>query len=121
MRFVIYDDDTMEPVTVVSVPWFGEKDIEQLGRRLLLSAPPPQELVAFNPEQPKAPFRERIVELRFEQFVRHGRLSWMCFTREAELAMLLDPDWLSGQRRHINEIKDGERALIAMLARALSS
>jgi hypothetical protein len=121
MRLVIYDDDTMEPITVVSVPWFGEKDIERLGRRLRLSTPPPQELVAFDPGPPEAPFRAPIVELRFEQFVRHGRPSWMCFTREAELAMLLDPDWLPGQRRRINEIKDSERTLIAMLARALSS
>lgn len=117
MRFVIYDDETMEPITVVDLPGIGERDIERLGRRILL--PPRPEIKIGEP--PSSDFRRmEIVEIRFEQFQRRGARTWMAFTREAELAMLLDPAWLPGQRPAIARMQDENSGLMRLLTLALS-
>jgi hypothetical protein len=125
MRFVIYDDETLEPITVLNLP-FTDRDIDQKmrerGRRWRVPVPP--ELpVTWQPVEVSPQYEEaRIVDLEFEPFVRNSRRngeqrSWMCFTRAAELAMLLKPDWLPGQRSAVNYLQDQNDRLTRMLMR----
>jgi hypothetical protein len=119
MRFVIYDDETVEPITVVDLPGFGERDIERLGCRILLSPQPDFSLSRAEPSSDFMPLK--VVEVRFEQFQRRGVLAWMAFTRETELAMLLDPSWLPGQRPAIARMRDENDGLMRLLMLALSN
>lgn len=120
MRFVIFDDETMEPITVVNLPGVAERDIcERLGRRIRLT--PKLEAWTVTAGHPPPPVsRPRYVECWFEQFVRKGKTTIMCFTSQAGLALLLKPDFLPGQRGAVSHLEEGNRRLAAMLLAAIS-
>jgi len=64
------------------------------------------------------------LDLEFEPLrrqTRDGRRqeSIICFTKAAELAMLLNPDWLPGQRSAVNYLQDQNDRLTSMLMRVL--
>lgn len=121
MRFVIFDDDTSEPITVINLPGIGERDIwERMGGRVLLAIPPRLGVAIKAASEPPSALRMETVELRFERFVRRDQTSLMCFTREAELAMLLDPDFLPGQRKVVRELQTQNDRLSALLLRAIT-
>lgn len=70
-----------------------------------------------------APYRKSTsdyVELRFERFMRRGQVSLMCFTREAELAMLLAPDFLPGQRATVQDLQAQNDRLSKVLMKAIA-
>lgn len=120
MRFVVYDDESMEPITVLNLRGFTERDIERHGRRYRVPAPAP--FPSFQ-EPPNACVEMQVVDLEFEPIVRqrHGRerqYSWLCFTKATELAMLLNPDWLPGQRPAVEYLQSQNDALVGMLMRA---
>lgn len=118
MRFVIYDDESMEPVTVVNLPGVAERDIfGRMNGRIRLS--PMQPVALVSSESPREPTKQRVVELWFEKFSRKGQISIMCFTNEAALAMLLRPDFLPGQQRAVDELRDDRRSLEKLLMAAL--
>ena len=124
MRFVIYDDATLEPITVVNIPGFTDRDIQDHGCRYRLAVPP-----VGPPSQvdPRMPWEEimRIVDLKFEPIMRANPMTrtvqrgWMCFTKQDELALLLMPDWLPGQRLTIDEIQKQNDGLTSMLMQLL--
>ncbi len=125
MRFVIYDDESLEPITVLNLP-FTDHDMDQRmrerGQRWLVPLPAPMPLTFRELDGPLSCEPMRVVELEFERFVRnsarHGeQRSWFCFTRAADLAMLLKPDWLPGQRGAVNYLMEQNDALTRMLMR----
>lgn len=118
MRFVIYDDETMEAITVINIRGLAERDIERHNRRYLLGVPEP--CPPFRIREEDALRSPRFIAIWFEQFVRHGQVSWMCFTRAPDLAMLLTPDWLPGQRPAVEQLQDHVGELTDMVLRALS-
>ena len=68
----------------------------------------------------------RYVDLKFEQISRvtltHGeQLTWLCLTRATELAMLLTPDWLPGQRPAIQQLQEENGRLAELIASSLTS
>jgi hypothetical protein len=120
MRFVVYDDESLEPITVLNLP-LTERDA--LRRRvwrvpippvLTITTKPPEDIAAYDPIP--------VVELEFEPLVRNGRRgeqrSVICFTRAADLAMLLNPAWLPGQRGAVDYLQDQNDHLTRMLMRA---
>lgn len=123
MRFVIYDDESLEAITVVSLP-LTDRDIAKGGRRWRVALPPELPLrVSGEPIEPTADLDLRVVEMEFEPIVRnslrHGeQRSWLCFTRATELAMLMNPAWLPGQRRAVDYLQDQNDALTRLLMRA---
>ena len=127
MRFVVYDDDTMEPITVLNLKGFGEKDIERNGRRWRVAAPMPMPIMAehWDLDVKCSLASISIVELFFEPFVRtrkfcgEKQFSWMCFTKATALAMLLNPDWLSGQRSAVEYLQKQNDWLTNMLMKVL--
>lgn len=119
MRVVIYDDEDLEPITVVNLSGFGIKDIERLDYRLMLHVPTPiggmrevQQHERYTPP--------KVVMIWFERFIRRNKQHLMAFTNAAELAMLLDPAWLPGQRPAIERLENENRTLTRILSAALS-
>lgn len=120
MRFVIYDDESLEPITVLNLP-ITERDA--LERRLWrVAVPMPLEFtpVGFTPNQP---IKTPIVEIEFVPFVRRSsrngeQRSIFAVTRATELAMLLNPAWLPGQRSAVDYLQKQNDQLTTMLMRA---
>ena len=119
MRFVIYDDETMEPITVISLRGVGDRDIERLNRQLLVPIPPAEAFDISDVREIPQPSLNHVV-LRFEQFFRHNQSHWMCFTDAPALAMLLHPDWLPGQRSAVQALEDQNSRLTDFISRALT-
>lgn len=115
MRIVIYDDEDMEPITVVNLRGVAERDIYALDMRLRLAIPAP----------PPAPSEEvsfitmRVVDVTFERFLRRGKVHLMAFTKTADLAMLLKPDWLPGQRPTVEALWRENDKLTDLFMKAL--
>lgn len=120
MRMVIFDDEDMEPITVVNLRGLTDRAIEDKHRVILLACPLPPMLVASAEWTQPAFHPIKTVEIRFEQFVRKGMMHWFAFTRQADLAMLLTPDWLPGQRAAVQEIERQRDRLVAFIMGAMS-
>lgn len=123
MRVVVYSDEDLEPITVLRLP-ITERDIESRGR--VWRVPVPEQFtISVQPLSKEEMMRPvRVVELWFERFVRdrhgHKQETWMCFTKADDLAMLLNPDWLPGQRSAVNYLQDQNDSLVRMLMRVMS-
>jgi len=113
MRFVIYDDESMEAITVVSLPITERDAIERGHWRVAVPTPFNATFEPFEPSTAYEPMR--VVDLWFERFVRKGQVSVMCFTKAADLAMLLEPAWLPGQRPAVAVIEDQRDSLVRLL------
>lgn len=124
MRFVIHDDATLEPITVVNIRGFTDRDVEAHGCHYRLVVPPD---VGPYHISDKMPLLEamKIVDLKFERLVRvriengETQSTWMCFTKQEELALMLVPDWLPGQRGAVEQIQRHNERLSELLLRLL--
>lgn len=122
MRVVIYDDESLEPITVLNLPL---TDRDMLERRVWrVPVPTPMPLPTRGPidEGMTSPIKALIVDIEFEPFQRNSRRHGMqrsvfAFTRAADLAMLLNPAWLHGQQSAIRYLEDQNDALTRMLIR----
>jgi hypothetical protein len=126
MRFVIYDDESLEPITVLNLPLtYSDIDrrIEERGRRWRVAVPPPRAPMVLTFDEYPANEKMLVVDLEFEPFVRNSRRhgeqrSWFCYTRATDLAMLLNRAWLPGQLSAVNYLQDQNDALTRLLMRA---
>lgn len=124
MRFVIYDDATLEPITVVNIRGFTERDIEEHSCRYRLAVPSNIPSSRVHSDTPILDIM-RIVELKFERMIRTRpetkelQGSWMCFTKQEELALLLVPAWLPGQRGAIEHIQQHNERLSEILLKLI--
>ena len=118
MRFVVFDDDTMEPITVVNLHGVTERDLFfRMDQRIRLPVIPEHSSFVSTESPNQTTFD--VVELRFERFLRRGQFVWMCFSREAELAMLLEPTFLPGQRGYVQAIERHNEELSRLLLKAV--
>lgn len=121
MRFVVYDDESLEAITVLNLP-LTDRDIEARGRIWRVAVPPKFSLtIDLGPPRIE---KMQVVDLEFEQCIRqssrYGRQrAWFCFTRATELAMLLNPAWLPGQRRAVDYLQEQNDVLTEMLMAAI--
>ena len=128
MRFVVYDDESLEPITVLNLPftnnWMDDR-IRNHGYRWRVPVPEPLEFRVRPLDDYPTTTKMRIVDLEFEPFVRNSRRhgtqrAWFCFTQATELAMLLNPAWLPGQSSAIGYLMDQNDALTRMLMMAMT-
>lgn len=123
MRVVIYDDEDMEPITVIELRGLTARDLRQRG--MIWRVPVPEPINFSMPiEEPATMQTMRIVDLEFEPMRRRTRdgreqESLICFTKAADLAMLLNPSWLPGQRSAVNYLQDQNDRLTDMLMRVI--
>ena len=125
MRVVIYDEESLEPITVVNLPGLTERCLEerQLWRMALQTEVSEPELTGTDRQ-----FSDyvRYVDLEFERItrvtLRNGeQVTWLCLTRAADLAMLLTPDWLPGQRPAIEQLQLENNRLASLMVDTLTS
>lgn len=125
MRVVIYDEEFLEPITVVNLPGLTERNLEEKQHWKVSVRDDGNRL-----GQPRkdATFSEtlRYVDISFEKISRitvsHGKQDvWMCLTRAADLAMLLTPDWLPGQRPAIDQLQEDNERLASLIVDSLVS
>lgn len=118
MNVVIYTRD-MEPITIIDLPmWALEAGERRAFVQVAVTDPvrlePTSEFVQIQA------ITARAVTLEFNP-IRFGAVrSWMITTRDEELAMLLRPSWLPGQRGSINQYERTVRDLSRMLIDTLS-
>jgi len=119
MRVVIYDEESLEAITVVDLPGLTDMALEE--RKIWRAAVPLQ------PGETGANFIDstRFVDLTFERISRvtltYGeQLTWLCLTRATELAMLLTPDWLPGQRPAIQHLQNENERLAQLIVTSLA-
>lgn len=122
MRVVISDEESLEPITVVNLPGLTERCLLEKSH---WRVPVPRSLV---PQGRKTDFGNAVqyIDLEFEQIsrvtLRHGeQTTWLCLTRAAELAMLLTPDWLPGQRPAVRHLQEENERLAELMGTALSA
>lgn len=116
MRVVIYDEESLEPITVVELP--GLSDMA-LNERQNWHVGVPMRAG----DDPAA--KPRFVDLKFERISRvtmtYGeQLAWLCLTSATELAMLLTPEWLPGQRPAIQHLQAENERLSKLIVTSLS-
>lgn len=98
MRVVLYDDETMEPLTVLQLPsWFVARLVS--GERMLVPMILPVRL--DDGVGPIGPAPKTSVAIWFEKFVRKGQSHWFAFTAEGEDAMMCRAVFLPGQYREV--------------------
>ena len=119
MRVVIYDEESLEAITVVNLP--GLTDLALRSRQHWRVAVP----LAPNRDGEGVAAGVRTIDLRFEELSRvtlafGEQLCWLCFTRAADLAMLLIPDWLPGQRPTIEQLEDENTRLTQLMLVSLT-
>lgn len=128
MRFVVYDDESLEPITVLNLPFTNhimDEKLRECGHRWRVPVPETLGPVRCRSRDELPSMSQmRIVDLEFEPFVRNSRRhgeqrAWFCFTRAADLAMLLNPAWLPGQRGAVDYLLAENDALTRMLMTAL--
>jgi hypothetical protein len=122
MRVVIYDDESLEPITVLNLPITERDMLERRIWRVPVPEPMPTSWKRMSQEELAQPNPMRVVDIEFERFVRNSRRhgeqrAVFAFTRATDLAMLLNPAWLPGQRMAVDYLQEQNDRLTAMLMR----
>jgi hypothetical protein len=125
MRVVVYDEESLEPITVVNLPGLTDRCLEERQIWRVASFHSPQSEPQHDEASAKSPAPVRFVDLEFERIsrvtLRHGEQTvWMCLTRAADLAMLLTPDWLPGQRTAMQQLQRESERLADLVVRSLT-
>ena len=125
MRVVIHDEETLEPITVVTLPGLTETNLQRK-RHWRVSVHDGANELREMPAQRAYSDRLRFVDLTFERVSRvtltHGeQVTWRCLTRATDLAMLLTPDWLPGQRPAIDMLQRENERLASLMIGSLTS
>lgn len=104
MNVVLYEDQTMDPITVIHLPsWMTQRLVS--GERLRV--PMIRRIRFEDTSGPIGPVPKTSVTIWFERFVRQGKPHWFAFTAEGDDALLCRATFLPGQTR---EVQDRERA-----------
>jgi len=119
---VIYDDESLEPITALNLPITERDMLQRRIWRVPVPEPMPVSWKRMSQEELAQPIPMRVVDIEFERFVRnssrHGeQRAVFAFTRATDLAMLLNPAWLPGQRMAVDYLQEQNDRLTAMLMR----
>jgi len=121
MRVVIYDEESLEPITVCNLPGLSDRSLHE---RKHWKVAVPRSLL---PARAGASFGDAVeyIDVEFEQISRvtltHGeQTTWLCLTRATELAMLLTPDWLPGQLPAVQRLQNENERLARLMEHAIS-
>lgn len=125
MRVVIYDEESLEPITVVNLPGLTDRNLDEK-RFWRVAVHDGANLPREMPVERAYSDRMRYVDLTFEKISRvtitHGeQFTWLCLTRASDLAMLLTPDWLPGQRPSIDQLQKENERLATLIVDSLVS
>lgn len=116
MNVVLYTDD-FEAITVLDLPLWLIEQMEKVGQvRVAVQEPP---VWADNSNKSDL-IQVKTVIIRCEKLRwRDGSLKPILITPDEELALMLRPEWLPGQRASINSLKGTIRFLTDELVKAM--
>ena len=116
MRVVLYDDETMEPITVLHLDAWMTDLIEERRRLVLPVYLPLTNGFGGHEEVSPSTLNDRVT-IWFERFFRRDEPHWFCFTRDSENALQLRSVFLPGQWPAVHE--EYRRGVSDGLVRAL--
>lgn len=99
MNAVLYTE-ALEPITVVDIPmWLYERLLR--GDTIAVGVPPPFQFARGGDDHCR--LMHKTVHIFGERLRRRGHETLMLFTRDEENALLLDAEFLPGQRREVQQ------------------
>lgn len=119
MNVVLYTAD-FEPITVLDLPVWLLEQMEKVGYVRIAVQEPLQSILEKPPEELKDFYQPKIVTIRCEKLRwRDGTTKPILITPDEELALMLKPEWLPGQRAAINSYQGTIRFLTDQLVRVM--
>lgn len=114
MNTIIYTQD-LEPVTVLDLPLWLLEEMERRGTVKIAVQEPP----VPDPEQIDTVERKTVTLHCYRVQWRDGTTKAVVVTPDEELALLLKPEWLPGQRATVNQYRTTIAGLTEQLYRAM--
>jgi len=118
MNVVLYTAD-FEPITVLDLPLWLLEQMEKVGYvRVAVQEPLVNVLAQENPGP--ITWQPKVVTIRCEKLRwRDGTTKPILITPDEELALMLKPEWLPGQRAAINSYKATIKFLTEQLVKVM--
>jgi len=119
MNVVLYTND-FEPITVLDLPVWLLEQMEKVGYVRVAVQEPLTNVLAKAPEDLGQFLQPKVVTIRCEKLRwRDGTLKPILITPDEELALMLKPEWLPGQRAAVNSYKNTVRFLTDQLVKVM--
>ena len=119
MNVVLYTND-FEPITVLDLPVWLLEQMEKVGYVRVAVQEPLTNVLAKAPEDLGEFLQPKVVTIRCEKLRwRDGTLKPILITPDEELALMLKPEWLPGQRAAVNSYKNTVKFLTDQLVKVM--
>jgi hypothetical protein len=118
MNVVIYTAD-FEPITVLDLPPWLLDQMEKVGGVRIAVQDPVKDVLRLSGERITMPELKTVHVLCEKLRWRDGTLKPILVTPDEELALMLRPEWLPGQRAAINNYKGTISYLTSELVKAM--
>ncbi len=119
MNIVLYTRD-MEPITIIDLPMWAV-EIGERQRMVAVELMDPVRMAQPSDMSEDPRLMARTVWLDFHPIRFYDQKSWLITVENEELALLLKPSWLPGQRKMINDYERKVKNLTLNLLQALSA
>ena len=119
MNVVLYTND-FEPITVLDLPVWLLEQMEKVGYVRVAVQEPLTNVLAKAPEDLGEFLQPKVVTIRCEKLRwRDGTLKPILITPDEELALMLKPEWLPGQRAAVTSYKNTVKFLTDQLVKVM--
>ena len=119
MNVVLYTAD-FEPITVLDLPIWLLEQMEKVGYVRVAVQEPLTNVLADLDKDPSTIHTPKIVNIRCEKLRwRDGSLKPILVTPDEELALMLKPEWLPGQRQAVNSYRGTIKFLTEQLVKVM--
>ena len=119
MNVVLYTND-FEPITVLDLPMWLLEQMEKVGYVRVAVQEPLTSMLEKSPEALSEICMPKIVTIRCEKLRwRDGSTKPILVTPDEELALMLKPEWLPGQRQAVQSMQHTIRFLTEQLVKVM--
>jgi hypothetical protein len=119
MNVVLYTND-FEPITVLDLPIWLLEQMEKVGYVRVAVQEPLTSILEKPPEELSEFVQPKVVNIRCEKLRwRDGTSKPILITPDEELALMLKPEWLPGQRAAVNSYKSTIKFLTEQLVKVM--
>lgn len=119
MNVVLYTDD-FEAITILDLPLWLLEQMEKVGFVRVAVQEPVTQTQLDNLPDPSNLAQLNVVTIRCEKLRwKDGSTKTILVTPDEELALMLRPEWLPGQRASVYSMKQTIQSLTQQLVRAL--
>ena len=119
MNVVLYTAD-FEPITVLDLPLWLLEQMEKVGYVRVAVQEPLANILEDLHKDPTIMHQPKVVTIRCEKLRwKDGTLKPILVTPDEELALMLKPEWLPGQRQAVNSYKGTIKFLTEQLVKVM--